>query len=382
VVYYRYFIYSLLVILFFTLTGCPESPEAKPQLQPKTKIGLILAENKSARNQYLAEKLKTGAENKKIKLIVGYSKLDVNEQESQIQKMIDEKAAAVIIQPLDAQVTKDHISKLIEHNIKIIVIDFLPKQVLVDAFITPDYVKAGELQAQYLISKGKQSQPIILKGNVIDDISEKVLQGNSNILRNNSLTSNMVIEAMDDEYAKKAYDALKKLSNFQPTAVISHYEETTLGIVKYINEMKMEKKIPILTLDLNKTLVSDAAKGDIIILDTMPNLLAQIILEVPDNLLKTNNWQYDLQINNEAALIPTKYTPVRIIDQENIELLKERFPELKNINEQKKQEEKPKQGVEQKQTKLKITTKDGKEYEVKIPGEIEKVEIEADKKQE
>lgn len=368
--------------MVFGLTGCFGSPKAKPQVKPKVKIGLILAETQSTRNQYLLTKMHEETKTQKVKLITGDSKLNPNYQEEQIKKMIKEKVEAVILQPLNVMVTKDHISRLIEKNIKIILVDFLPMDVAVDAFISPDYLRAGELQAQYIISQGKQISPLIIIGDPAKIISEKVLLGNKNILENSFLVDNLIVKEIITDYEKNSYQVIEQeLKHYPFKTIISHFEETTQGLNKFIKESAIEKEIRLISLDINQELLSDVANGNIVIVDTMPNLLVQVILEATNNLLKNNIWHYDLEINNGTALIPTKYTPVRIIDKDNIKLLTERFITLEK-NKKEDKPEKKQENTSQKQTRLKIKTKDGQELEVTIPGEVEKMELEPKESQE
>jgi len=369
-----------MIILIFT--GCFGSPQAKPKIKPKIKIGLILAENTSARNQYLLTKFNESAKSQNLKIITGNSLMNSEEQKKQIEKMISEKVEVVIMQPVDPDIAKDFISMLEEQNIKIIIIDLLPQNVSVDAFIAPDYVRAGELQAQYIVNQGKKVNSLILIG-VPKGVSEKILKGNLNHLENNSLVENFGIKEIPD--AKQTYEIFKNEYNQKyPNSVIAHYEKFTSGILKFLNELKLENQVTLVTMDINKESLQDIIEGNLIIVDTMPNLLAQVILETTDSLLKTDSWKYDMQINNGTALVPAKYTPVRIINTDNYYLLNDRFPELEKLNnrdqkptvKQEKNNEK-----EQKQTILKIKTNDGKEYEVIIPGEIEKIEMMPEEKQ-
>ncbi|KJS86838.1 MAG: hypothetical protein JM58_06220 [Peptococcaceae bacterium BICA1-8] len=374
---------SIMTILIFT--GCFGSPQAKPEFKPKIKVGLVLAETNSARNQYLIAKMKESAKSLNIKLIEGDSKNNSEQQKTQIEKMIKEKVEAVIMQPINSDVAKDFISMLEEQNIKIVIIDLLPENVSVDAFIAPDYVKVGELQAQYILSPEIELKPLIIIGEP-NSISGKILSGNLKQLKNSSLVKDLGVKEVPDKSTSKAYEISKnEYSKNSPNAIIAHYEQYTSGIMKFLKETKLEKKVAFVTMDINKESLPDILEGNLIAVDTMPNLLAQVILETTDSLLKTDSWKYDMQINNGTALVPAKYTPVRIINIDNLYLLNERFPELEKLIKSgqitiPKQENKNEK--QQKKTKLKVKTTDGKEYEVTIPGEIEKVEMMPDEKQE
>ncbi|KJS22564.1 MAG: hypothetical protein VR72_05935 [Clostridiaceae bacterium BRH_c20a] len=367
---------SSIIILIFT--GCFGSPQGKPEIKPKIKVGLVLAETTTERNQYLLAKIKESAKSQNIKIIEGDSKNNSEQQKKQIEKMITEKVEVVIMQPINSDAAKDFISMLEEQNIKIIVIDLLPENVSVDAFIAPDYVRAGELQAQYILSQGIELNPLILTGEP-NSVSGIILPGNINQLKNSPFVKGMVVKEVPDQSDIKAYEISKsEYSKNSPNTIISHYEQYTSGIMKFLKETKLEKKVTFVTMDINKESLKDIKEGNLIAVDTMPNLLAQVILETTDSLLKTDSWKYDMQINNGTALVPAKYTPVRIINTDNLYLLNERFSELEeliNSNQKTPEKQETNSEKENKQTKLKIKTNDGKEYEVTIPGEIEKIEM-------
>ncbi|NLT95217.1 MAG: hypothetical protein GXW85_06715 [Clostridia bacterium] len=82
----KFLFYILLVLLILNSWACMGKPEAKPQIKPKTKIGLILAENKSARNEFIYKKMQEEIEKQKMKLITGTSELNVEKQEVNIKK--------------------------------------------------------------------------------------------------------------------------------------------------------------------------------------------------------------------------------------------------------------------------------------------------------
>ncbi|MGI6226389.1 MAG: sugar ABC transporter substrate-binding protein, partial [Peptococcales bacterium] len=297
----------LMILFIFFLTGCWGAPQAKPQLKPKGKIGFLVAETKSARNQYLMTQMKKEATHQKLKLFTGDSKLDPKIQETQIEKMIKEKVQVLIFQPLNVEETKEQINRLLEKNIKIILLDFLPLDVTVDAFIAPDYLRAGELQAQFVVGQGKQVTPYVLKGDPLNYLSDKILQGNKNILQNNSLVDIFIIREITNKYEQQSYQSLKnEFDQISPNVLISHYEEITMGVIKFLKEIAKEQQLMVLSLDINQELLPELAKGNLTIVDTMPNLLVTVILETADSLLNNKTWNYDLQINNGSALIPTK----------------------------------------------------------------------------
>jgi len=374
-----------IIFISIILNGCLPKPQAKPEIKPKTKIGLSMAETNSERNKFIKKNVEEAAKNGKIRLVITDAHKDSLQQKTNIEKMISEKVKAVILQPVDTAIVKDYISMLQEKNIKVILIDALPVDVSVDAFIAPDFVRAGELQAQYILNKGEEQRILILKGDKTNNIAEKILQGNLNILKNNSLVKNIVIQEVPQWDQREAYNLmLKNMEQESFTSIIAHYEEIAAGAIKFLKEQNLNDKVAFTTIAINKDLLQEINNNEkMAAVDTLPNLVSQFSLKTALNLIDTNSWEYDLQIKNGLASVPAKIIPVRLINKTNFYLLKERFGEIKSeekeeaevkSNEKESNKEDTKSSSI-KQSKLKIKTKDGKEFEVTIPGEIQGVEM-------
>ncbi|MFZ5632810.1 MAG: substrate-binding domain-containing protein [Bacillota bacterium] len=137
--------------------------------------------------------------------------------------------------------------------------------------------------------------------------------------------------------------------------------------------------------------------------DTRPDLLGQYALDAAIALAKDGRWQYDGQSASGSYSVPSRITPVRLIQSNNVYLLEQRWGGLKGKKEGGQggrqgggseggsgsgggsgQEGSGQgggqgsggqgQGGQGKKTMLRITTQDGKTMEVQIDGEIKKIE--------
>lgn len=138
--------------------------------------------------------------------------------------------------------------------------------------------------------------------------------------------------------------------------------------------------------------------------DTRPDLLGQYALDAAMGLAKEGRWEYEGQQVSGSYSVPSRITPVRLIQSGNAYLLKQRWGEEKKDEgggqgggseksdsgggsgeesgggsggdkEQGSQQGGGQQGGGQpKKTMLRITTQDGKTMEVQIDGEVKKIE--------
>ncbi|MFZ5943525.1 MAG: sugar ABC transporter substrate-binding protein [Bacillota bacterium] len=377
--------FFVILITSISLYGCFSKPQQKPEIKPKMKIGLVLAEGTSEKSKQLIEQFEEEAKKEKVKLLVSDSKKNPSSQRAAIEKMVKEKVKGVILQPVDTILVKDYIMMLQADNIKTLIIDALPPDISVDGFIASDYLRAGELQSQSLLKAGNPLDLLILKGDKTNNITEKIYQGNLNILRNNTLVNSLTVKEAPFWNEEIAYQTLSEtVLNQQINSVIVHEETTGIGVYRFLKDNELLGKVKLSTIDIDKDFLNEILKGNVLVVDTIPHLTSQLAHKALLDLIENNSWEYDLQINNISALIPAKLTPVRIIDKENIYLLEDRFKEAEKLTEQpsaNNQKESNSSKNKENQTKLKIKTKDGKEYEVTIPGEVQGVEMEGDKKQ-
>lgn len=126
--------------------------------------------------------------------------------------------------------------------------------------------------------------------------------------------------------------------------------------------------------------------------DLMPELMAQHIFDAALSLAKTGHWQYADQVVNGDYNIPAQITPVRLISQANLYLLKERWgKELKkgrsqdqkesqkdtdssNSKQENSSQDKKEESDSKPKTTLRITTQEGKTMEIQVPGEVKSIE--------
>ncbi|MCL6611433.1 MAG: substrate-binding domain-containing protein [Peptococcaceae bacterium] len=134
--------------------------------------------------------------------------------------------------------------------------------------------------------------------------------------------------------------------------------------------------------------------------DTRPDLLGQYALDAAIDLAKNGRWQYSGQAASGSYSVPSRITPVRLIESGNVYLLEQRWGGLKGKAKGQgggqggggggqggsgdgggKQGQDRKSGSGEQggggqggKTVLRITTQDGKTMEVQIDGKVKKIE--------
>lgn len=144
--------------------------------------------------------------------------------------------------------------------------------------------------------------------------------------------------------------------------------------------------------------------------DTRPDLLGQYALDAAVSLANDEHWQYDGQSTSGSYSVPSRITPVRLVQPENMYLLKQRWSGLQGGGREKEKSgggqggsgsesgsdsgqsgeggqnggqqggnqqgggQGGQQGGQGQKTRLKVTTMDGKTVEVEINGQVKKIE--------
>ncbi|MEW5897816.1 MAG: substrate-binding domain-containing protein, partial [Bacillota bacterium] len=299
-------------------------------------------------------------------------------------------------------------------KIKVLALERLIPNVPLDGYIASDHLLAGQLQARYALNRAGPQKPVnalILKGDPADPAAQEIAAGIRNSLNENIRLLKEVdhVRSVEGTAALNVQQALK---DNQIDVIFATDSRLAAGAVTALKSAGRDGQV--LTTGVgadraaSRALVAGQHDAEV---DTMPELMAQYILDAAVSLAKTGHWQYDLRINNGNYSVPAKITPVRLIDQSNAYLLEQRWgkeirgeqggrssgrgqgqgqgssqgssgessgegSQDQGEGEQGGQEGGGNQpeGGKQKITKLRITTQEGKTVEVEIPGEIKRIE--------
>ncbi len=187
-------------------------------------------------------------------------------------------------------------------------------------------------------------------------------------------------------------------NNNRIDAVIATDSRLALSAVDVLKAAGLNNSVLTVGVGADKKASEALAAGDHDAeVDTRPDLLGQYALEAAVSLAKEEGWQYDGQSTSGSYSVPSRITPVRLVQPENIYLLKQRWAGIKDAGKEKQggsrqdggsagsQSEsggqqssqggqQGQQGQQGQKTMLKITTMDGKTVEVQINGQVKKIE--------
>ncbi|PKM90426.1 MAG: hypothetical protein CVU87_02325 [Firmicutes bacterium HGW-Firmicutes-12] len=399
-----------IIAVIVLVAGCNGSPQLRSQdskdEKNNVKVAIISATNYNDNFNIFKKSLEEHGKKVGLELLWMDGEGNILKQEDAIEEAAKQDVKVVVIEPVELDMIGNTIKKMQNKGIKFICLNTLPSDTGIEAYITPDFERAGEMQAQQLIKEIKDNQPVnilIIHGQKDDPIAEGIISGSYKILQGNPIVKELWVEEIPSRDTAKAYETVKEYlaSPNPPAAVITHFSEHTEGMLKAVNELPSEERTQIITFGMGtqKAAIEAIGKGSHTgEIDFMPDLFAQLVVKAVNSLSKNELWEYETQVENGAYNVQARFSPIRLITKENVQLLTERMKELEksdtksNPNEQNKggnsgendeksQSNEAKQEDSKKKSIIIIKTKDGQEFQMDISGEIESVEMKSGEKE-
>lgn len=404
--------WSALLTLFTLLTygcGCSlKKPQKKP-LPPRLKIAVAVSDLEWDGMQIIRKTMEQRGKGEQVDITWLDAKNDPREQKKQIEQLLKktgrQKIKVVVLQPADPLQSASLVENLARAKIKVLALERLIPNVPLDGYIASDHLLAGQLQARYALNRAGPQKPmnaLILKGDPADPAAQEIAAGIRNSLNGNVRLLTEVDHVRNDE-GTAAVNVQQVLKDNQIDVIFATDSRLAAGAVTALKSAGRNGHVITTGVGAGRTasraLLAGQHDAEV---DTMPEMMAQYILDAAVSLAKTGHWQYDLRINNGNYSVPAKITPVRLIDQSNAYLLEQRWgkeirgeqggrsqgqgssgessgegSQDQGEGEQEGQaggENQPEGRKQKAKTKLRITTQEGKTVEVEIPGEIKRIE--------
>ncbi|ABO50003.1 monosaccharide ABC transporter substrate-binding protein, CUT2 family [Desulforamulus reducens MI-1] len=437
---YKRILSMLLICSLVFVAGCPgKEAQPKPETQKKIKIGVSLAAMEFDGNKIIKKFMQERSKKEKVQLIWLDAKMDPSQQEKDVDKLIQQKVKAIILQTVDPKEGAKLVDKIVQAKIKVIGLETLPYNAPLDGYVASDHTRAGELQGKFILnqvsnqnsggqkqgqsqqgnqSSGEQSSQsseqtnqqqgaksnikiLFLKGDPMDPVAQMIVDGARSVLGQSKNVEKMIVEEHPEGDPQMAQmTVMNTLQEGSVDAILATDDRLAEAAMKALKAENMTQKILTVGVGADQKTSQALANGDHDAeIDIMPEHLANSALDAALDIAEKGNWNNDTVIQNGNFDIPAKIIPVRLIDQEQVQLLTARWGDLKK--EEKKSQEQQGQGQQQgssegnssqggsegesgqggggqgnqgKKTKVKIVTQDGKVMEVEVDGEIKKIE--------
>ncbi|MBU4533872.1 MAG: substrate-binding domain-containing protein [Firmicutes bacterium] len=399
-------LFTVLLAVLIMATGCANRDNQRRPAEEQPKVGFSVADERRDGNQTIKKVVEERSKRDGVRLTWMDAQGDPLKQERDVDKMIEQKMDAVVLQFADPQMGSGLARRLAMNRIKVVALETLPSDAPVDGFIASNHTMAGELSGRYILENahpGSQGRVLVLSGDPNDPMAQAIVDSLRETLKGTGWSPEVANHPRSDP-ALAGTTVETALAEGVPDAVLATDSRMIVAAVEGLRPRGLLQRVLTVGVGADRTAAEALVMGEHDAeIDVAPEMLGQFAYEAAVGLAREGRWQYDSQTRNGTSTIPTRITPVRLIQANNAFLLEERYGDLTRMAQQQQGQQgggggqgKQQQGGEgggeqggggqsgqqgqqqqqQSMTKLTVTTQDGKTVEIDIPGEVQSIETE------
>ena len=323
-------LFAVFVVIIVVLAGYAFFIKSHSPLQKSTTvkssiiIGFSLGTVKEERWQRDLDFFTKRAEALGANVNVQIANADSTLQQSQIESFILQNVPVLVVVPQEDKAIAPLVTKARQKGIKVIAYDRLINDTALDAYVTVDYVKAGEQQAQGVLNVAKKGNIAIIMGASDDSTVYMQKDGISKVLQpqldNGSI--HVVYQDFTDSWKPEvAYQHMATLlsKGTKIDGVISMNDGMAGGIIQSLKEHGLAGKIPISGMDAELAGCQRIVDGTQTQTTYLPiNLQAEKAAEVAVALAQGNTFAFNGSTKNGTVEIPTYFVQPVSVTKENM----------------------------------------------------------------
>jgi ABC-type sugar transport system substrate-binding protein len=385
-----------LLVLALGLSGCGllnRGGAARPAEKPLTIAYSVADENRDG-NQVIKRIVQRRAKaDERIRVTWRDAGGEARRQEQDVERFIKQKVDVVVIQFVEPQLGPGIVRRLAMNQIKVVALETLAPDAPLDAYVASEQVRAGELQARYVVRNlpaGAPGRVLVLAGDPNDPVSRNIVRGIVDFMKGQAGFTLEVREHAAADPRRAAATVEEALKASPLGAVLATDSRMAVAAMEVLRREGRGAGVLTVGVGADRTAAEALVAGDHDAeVDVRPDLLAQFSYDAAVGLARDGHWSYDTQVESGDYTVPARLVPVRLIQGNNAFLLEEYYGDLTRgggspggggqQQQQKGQGQKQGDGQQQQQqqqsmTRLKITTRDGMTMEIDVPGEIQSIE--------
>jgi len=245
-------------------------------------------------------------------------------QAAEVDNLLSKGVKVLVIQPVNGDTATSFVKQAKQDGVQIVDYDRIIKNAPIDAYITEDSFKVGQLQAEAAVkyTHGKGNY-IILMGQPGHSVAEARTAGVMSVLKQNPLIK-VVVKQYHPGWSpnlamQTTENALTQHKN-NIQAIIANNSGMAHGALQALQEQKLIGKVFVAGADADLAAIRDIAAGkqqfEVYI---SINDMARRAGEVAMALAKKEEFKFDSLLDNGASQVKTIYTPVFPVDKNKIE---------------------------------------------------------------
>jgi D-xylose transport system substrate-binding protein len=286
----------------------------------KLKIGLSVSDLTLERWQHDRDFFVAKAEELGAEVVVQSANGDEAKQLSQVQNMLSQDIDALVIIAINSDALSTVVDQAKAEGIPVLAYDRLINGTEIDAYVSFDNVRVGEMQAEYLVEQVPSGKYFLMGGSPTDNNAKMFREGQMNIIQ--PLVDSGDIEVAGDQWAKNwdANEALKIMENALTAnkndidAVVASNDSTAGGAIQALDGQGLAGKVVISGQDADLAAVQRIAEGTQTMTVYKPiKTIAEKSAEVAVQLAKGETPDSDSSVNNGKVDVPfIKLDPIKV----------------------------------------------------------------------
>ena len=235
----------LLLMVIFVLAG------SNLTWADKIKIGFSLPTQQNERWSFDLKAMEKEAQKADIELLCTVAQNDQMQQNEQIDELLSQGINVLIMAPHDAAGAAVAVKKAADKDVKVIAYDRLILNAKIDAYISFDNEKVGELQGEYLTKRVPKGNYIILSGSPTDNNARYLKDGAMKFIQPlidagkiKVLVDHPVVDWMPYKAQELVELALAEAKG-DIDAILAPNDDTAGGAVKALEAYKLAGKVAV-----------------------------------------------------------------------------------------------------------------------------------------
>lgn len=250
------------------------------------------------------------AKDRGVEVIVYNANEDNELQNLQIRQLIEARVDVIVIIPYDKDGISEAVSEAQKAGIKVIAYDRLINNADIDAYISFDNLKVGQLQAEALIKEVPEGNYVLINGSPDDNNSSMFREGYMSVLDEHIGRGKIQIVAeewADNWREEPAYDVVTDTLNrdVQIDAIIGANDRLAEAAIRALSEKGLGGEIVVAGHDADISACQRIVEGTQHITVYKPiRLLAETAVELAIDLAMNNDIESTVTIDNGFKEVP------------------------------------------------------------------------------
>ncbi len=255
---------------------------------------------------------------------------DANEQRqiSQIENLISRGVDAIVIVPFNANVLSNVIAEAKKAGIKVVSYDRLILNADLDAYISFDNVKVGEMQAEGVFKAMPKGNYFMLGGAPTDNNSRMLREGQMKVLQpaidrgDIKIVGQQWTPEWNPTKAMNIIENALTANNNQIDAIVASNDATAGGAIQALAAQKLAGKVPVSGQDADLAAIKRVVDGTQAVTVYKPlKLIAGEAAKMTVELVRGDKVGFNSEYDNGMKKVPTLLLTPTVLNKDNIDLV-------------------------------------------------------------